>query len=76
MNTVNKKHRRAAASSSESDPVASPLEAALFTADEVGELVYTFSSECVVGGGGANMGAARQYDLAPAIVVILHRGGY
>src|SRR4029079_601491 len=76
MDTVHEKNRRSTSAPCECDTISAPLESAFLTADEVGELVYTFSSKRVVGGGGAKNGAARQCNFSPAIVVTLHRGGY
>jgi hypothetical protein len=60
VNPVNEKHWWALAVLGESDPPVTPFEPSFFSANEVNELINTFSGERVVGRGNAKEGSARQ----------------
>src|SRR5712671_5364128 len=77
MDAVNEKDGRAFAVLRERDSPVAPVEAALFTANEVGELVDALSGKRVVSRSRAKDGASGQKDLSPgsfrSFVVLLHQ---
>jgi hypothetical protein len=61
----------------EGDPPVTPFEPSFFSANEVDELINTFSGERVVGRGSAKERSAGQQNLFPGsfrlLVVLLHQ---
>ena len=81
MNSVDEENGRAFAALGEGDSPVTPIEAALFSANEVGELVDALTGKGVVSGGDAKQGAPGEEDFSPrsfgrfgsfAFVVVLH----
>src|SRR6185312_11654113 len=71
MNAVNEENRRTFAALGEGNTPVAPLEATLFTANQIGELIDALPRESVVSSGNSEQGAARQKNLSPGSRVLV-----
>src|SRR5436853_2729212 len=68
MDSVDQQNRWATAAFGECDAALPPLEAALFAADKVGEVIDSLAREGVVGSSSAEQRAAGKQNLSPRCV--------
>src|ERR1700692_3553689 len=79
MNAVDQENRRTAATLGERDPSVTPVEAAFFASNQVGELIDALSRKGIIGSRSAKDGTAGQKNFSPrsfSLVVLLHHSSH